>query len=205
MATTDIGICSAALLKLGEDPISSFNDGTDPSDTCKVLYPSFAKHCLSMHAWNFARKKVQLARLVETPVNQWAYAYQMPSDSLRVLGVFTSDNVRATPTPDYDIFYNQVYSNDTTLYLDYIAEVPEADWPAYFEEFVKTAFAAELALPITNQQDLKQDMWQKAYGTINDNMKGGLLGMAMSIDAKQIPPRVIRYNSIIDARFGSFR
>lgn len=201
---TDIDNCSKALLKIGEEAISSFDDDNERSATCGALYPDFAKHCLSLHTWNFARKKVQLARLVDVPLNEWKYAYQLPSDVLKLNAVYTSDGVSVEPTVEYDIFYKQVYFNHTECYIDYIAEIPETDWPAWFTEFVCTAFAAELAFPITNQQQLHDSMWMKAYGPAQDNGRGGLLGTCMRIDSQQIPPKLMRYNSIIKARFGGF-
>ncbi len=201
---TDIDVCSKSLLKIGEAAISSFDDDTETSSTCGALYPDFFKYCLSLHNWNFTRKKVQLARLTDVPLNEWKYAYQLPSDLLKLNAVYTSDGVGVEPTTTYDIFYKQVYFNDAECFIDYNALITEADCPPWFIEFLGTAFAAELSIPITNQEQIHQSMMLKAYGPPQDNGRGGLLGTCMRIDSQQIPPKMMRYNSIIRARFGGF-
>lgn len=203
---TDIEICGKSLLKIGETPISAFDSGTEVSDTCGTLYPDFAKHCLTMYPWTFARKKAQLARLNETPLNKWKYAYQLPtSDFLKLLAVYDSSAVGARPVVGYEILYDKVFTDYSEVYIDYTFDCAEEDWPGYFVEFVATAFAAELAIPITNQDDLHDRLWTKAYGTVNDNLNGGLFGLAKKVDSQQVPSKVIQYSSIINSRFSGFR
>ena len=75
-----LSICSDALILLGAAPISSFNEGTDEANTCDRLYPDVRDSTLQMYPWSFSFKKVQLARTINTPVNEWTYEY---STSLR--------------------------------------------------------------------------------------------------------------------------
>ena len=75
-------ICSDALLLLGAAPISSFNQGTDEATVCDRLYPDVRDSTLQMYPWTFSFKKVQLARTTNTPVNEWKYEYQLPSDRI---------------------------------------------------------------------------------------------------------------------------
>ncbi len=86
MATgdTDIKICSDALLMLGANPISSFTEGTDEANICDRLYPDIKIKTLASYPWSFSFKKVQLARLITTPTNEYKYEYQMPSDMVGV-------------------------------------------------------------------------------------------------------------------------
>ena len=79
---TPVSICADALILLGASPISSFNDGTDEANSCDRLYPDIRDMALSMYPWSFAYKKVKLARLITTPVSEWAYEYQLPGDPL---------------------------------------------------------------------------------------------------------------------------
>lgn len=202
---SDVEIASKALLKLGEGAISSFDDGTDKADTCKELYPDFKKYCLSLHDWNFAKKKVQLNRLVDTPVNEYKYAYQVPSDMIKLLGLYDNAQVGATPFQDYNIFYKQVYTDVAAVYADYIALVNDEDFPAYFVEFLATAFAAELALSITDKEEYHSLFYRKAYGSESSAASSGILGRAKFIDSKQSPPAVIRYNGLLAERFRGSR
>ena len=77
---TDVNICSTALNLLGESEISSFSDGSEIAGVCDKLYPGTKNTMLAMYPWSFATKKVQLAQLSSTPINEWQYEYQLPSD-----------------------------------------------------------------------------------------------------------------------------
>ena len=75
-------VCSDALLLLGAKPISSFNEGTDAANVCDRIYPTLRDSTMQAYPWSFTFKKVQLARTINTPVNQYRYEYQLPSDRL---------------------------------------------------------------------------------------------------------------------------
>jgi hypothetical protein len=79
---TGVSICSDALILLGAKPISSFNDGTDESNTCDRLYPDVRDMTLSMYPWSFSYKKAALSQLITTPATEWRYEYQLPGDRL---------------------------------------------------------------------------------------------------------------------------
>jgi hypothetical protein len=81
---TGVSICSDALILLGAKPISSFNDGTDESNTCDRLYPDVRDMTLSMYPWSFSYKKAALSQLITTPATEWRYEYQLPGDRLAI-------------------------------------------------------------------------------------------------------------------------
>jgi hypothetical protein len=53
---TGVSICADALILLGAEPISSFNDGTDESNSCDRLYPDTRDSTLVMYPWSFNTK-----------------------------------------------------------------------------------------------------------------------------------------------------
>ena len=48
MALSSIELCSSALIKLGADGISSFEDGTAEARVAARLYPSHATRCCAL-------------------------------------------------------------------------------------------------------------------------------------------------------------
>ena len=80
MALNSIELCSSALIKLGADSISSFEDGTAEARVAARLYPLVRDAMLCAHPWSFATKKAELARLAGPPATDFAYAYQLPND-----------------------------------------------------------------------------------------------------------------------------
>ena len=198
-------ICSKALAELGEDAISSFTANTPPSNACGLIYPEYIQYLLSIHEWNFTLKKVQLARLVEAPLNEWKYAYQMPSDMLVFRAFFVGSETDILPQTNYQIYQDEVYTNEETVYIDYQFQPDESDFPPYVIEFFVKALAAKLALPITDDRNILQLKKIEAFGNPSDNLNGGEFAVAKKIDSLQSPsPSFNRNgggNDLLVARF----
>lgn len=193
-----VSICSDALILLGAKPISSFNDGTDESNTCDRLYPNVRDMTLSMYPWSFAYKKQKLARLITTPTNEWEYEYQLPGDRLgNPRAAFTSENVGARPFKNWEILGDKLLCNETTVVIDYPYQTPEFAMPQYFVQLLKYMMAWHLAYPIT-EQEAKTQYWQAvAVGSGRD----GYFRQAANIDGQGQPPQVIEDYSLIEARY----
>lgn len=199
---TGISICSDALILLGAKPISSFNDGTDESNTCDRLYPDVRDMVISMYPWSFSYKKVQLSRLITTPTTEWEYEYQLPGDRLgNPRSVVVSSEANARPIKDFEIIGDKLMSNETTIYIDYPYQTPEFAMPQYFVQLLKYAMAWHLAYPITEQQD-KAVYWQSvAVGSPSENGRGGYFRQAMNMDSYGQPTQVIEDYALVAVRF----
>lgn len=194
-------ICSSALMELGEDTISSFTASTAPSKICGQLYPEYIKYLLSLHPWKFTLKKVQLARLSTAPTNEWTYAYQLPSDLLLMRALYNSSDTSILPQTNYEIFQDEVYTDETSVYIDYQYQPDESEFPAFFLEFATAAMAAKLAMPITDDLKIEQSKVVRAFGSPSDNMNGGVFGAAKKLDSLQNPSPAIMADDLMAARF----
>lgn len=203
MAITDIDICNRALVSLGEGVISSLTaDGTDKSLACATLYEGIKHMVLSMRAWRFSMYKVQLARLVDTPANEWNYAYQLPPDMLAgPRAVFTSTNTGELPMTDFEIFGDKLFTDHTVIVIDYQADVNENKMPRWFVQLLAMALAGFMGKLVTDSASLAQDFLQRAFGTPSEQMRGGYFAICAQIDAAANPPNTITDNSIVIARF----
>ena len=99
MSFTDVQICANALVRLGAEPIQSFDDGTQISTTCDSIYKFKKEYMLAVYPWRFTMKFIQLSRLVTAPTAQWQYQYALPADrvSSGMPAVFQSDGVSEIP------------------------------------------------------------------------------------------------------------
>lgn len=194
-------ICSTALVELGEDTISSFTANTAPSKICNQIYPQYIKYLLSLHPWKFTLKKIQLARLTTNPINEWSYAYQMPSDMLIMRALFNSDQTSILPQTNFEIFEDKIFTDETIVYIDYQFQPDESNFPPFFTEFVIAAMSAKLAMPITDDRNIEQLKSVKAFGSPSDNMNGGQFGASKKLDSLQDPSQAIRADTLVSARF----
>jgi len=204
MASGDsaISICSDALLMLGAKPISSFNEGTDESNICDRLYSDIKIKTIASHPWSFSFKKVQLARLVTTPVTEYKYEYQLPNDMIGLpRAVYDADEIGAPVRREYRIMGNKLLSDYEEVYVDYQYDVEEYALPHHFVQLLKYQMAWHLALPITDRTD-KSEYWKiVAEGTPGENGRGGYMRQAMNIDGQGQPTNAIQDFPLINVRY----
>jgi len=200
MPTNEVQICQKALSLLGADPIQSLDEESDRSKTCNLIYPDLKESSLAETHWNFATKKRELNRLDDPPPSEYEYQYDLPNDMVTgPTKVFDCENAK-DPIQKWEIANNVLMTNRKTIFIDYVANVPENRFPAYFTRFLYNALAAEIARAITDQTEMAQFYKQRAYGTPSDNGNGGLLGKAMLLDSQRQSTQAFDDNPIGDAR-----
>lgn len=157
-----IEIISNAMILIGANPISDLSEGTEGL-VAASLYENTYRGLLASHSWRFATKKRQLSRLTETPLNEWAYQYQLPSDLITVF--------RVQDSTDYEIYGDKIYSDQPELYIDYRYRVDETLLPDYYTLTLQFLLAAQFAIPITDNsqraqvyQGLYEDQLRRAKG-----------------------------------------
>jgi len=143
---TDIDMCSNALLMIGHGTIESFTEGGAGAEVAANLYGSTYEALLTVHRWRFAAAKSELSRLVDTPLNEWTYAYSLPSGYL--LGIKTYPDI------EYEVYENKLYANAATVALDYIFKPAEERLPAYFIKALEYDLASQFAVPVTGNRSL---------------------------------------------------
>ena len=198
---TDIRICSDALLMLGGKAISSFNEGTSASNTCDRLYPGVKYSTLQSYPWSFSFKKVQLAQTINTPVNQYRYEYQLPSDRLGAIRrAYNSTSIGVGTFNDWIIQGDKLLTNETTVVIDYQFAPTESEMPAYFVQLLKYMMAWHLADPITDQVTKTQYWQQVAVGSPGENNRGGYFRTAMVVDGQGNTTQSFEDFSLIEVR-----
>ena len=145
MALTDIGICSKALLKIGANMISSFDEGTAESEVANNLYPQIRDALLSSHPWSFAIAQKSLPRLLASPLADFEFAYELPSDFIRVISAGIGSRSKGL---QYKIIENRLHTNQPEVILTYIFRPDEKSYPPFFYQCLIARLAAEFCLPL---------------------------------------------------------
>lgn len=174
MAQSVIDCCNSALQRIGAASITSLSDNSPEARACTVAYDSNRRDELRKHRWNFAIKRVVLAPDTTAPAFDFAYAFSLPTDCLRVLRP-------ATPDLDWQIEGRKILTNDSaTLYLRYIADIEDASqWDPSFYNVVAGALAIDIVEKLT-QSNQKKQLCMQAYA---DDVK-----MARRVDAFESGP-----------------
>ena len=77
---TEVSICSNALRRLGDSPITSLTEDTERARLCNALYEPARDSLLRSHAWNFAITRASLAKATESPAFEFANQFILPTD-----------------------------------------------------------------------------------------------------------------------------
>lgn len=154
---SEVGICNSALIKIGAASIVSLTEGTRNATACNEQYAKLRDGLLRAHLWNFAMGRVKLAQLSGTPVSEFDYHYQLPSDWLRTVAVH--DNDAGQGTVEYRIEGRTLLSDASEIWLKYIKQVTDPnEMTPDFRETLASMMAMELAVPIAQSNTLKQLM-----------------------------------------------
>jgi hypothetical protein len=147
MALSQIDLCSRALLKVGANSISSFDEGTVEAEVAASLYPPVRDALLSAHPWNFATTQKRLAMLATPPLADYEAAFALPVDCIRVLSAGSEGSGSGL---SYKIAQRQLLANVDDVVLTYISRPLETDFPPFFDIALITQLAAEFCIPLTD-------------------------------------------------------
>jgi len=161
MSVSKIAICNSALLKVGEERISSIDENNKRAKILKEQYEKVRDDVLRSHPWNFALKRVQLAQSTATPSYGFDYYYVIPSDCLRILEV--------SPDMKYQVEGGLLLSDETTVKIRYIAKITDTThYDPNFVEAFALRLAADIAYPLVNSVNLKQSLLGEYSAFIQD-------------------------------------
>lgn len=152
LAISPVLICNLALIKLGAEPISSITEDGKNASLCNAVFEILRNEVLEGHAWSFATKTVTLASIVGTPLMDWTYQFQLPSDFLKM--------VRAEDwKQEFDTLDGYLHSNDDPMIIKYVFECTNVGlWSYSFAQCLSWRIAAELSYAITKSNAVAQTM-----------------------------------------------
>jgi len=152
---TEVSICSNALRKLGDDPITSLSDDTERARLCNAFYTPTRDTVLRSHPWNFAITRATLAKLTSVPAFDYAAEFSLPTDPycLRVLKMEYDDM-------DFKVEGRKLLCNEDAAKILYIGQIKDtAQYDPMFTEVLTARLTAELAYSITGSNSLSKQMW----------------------------------------------
>ena len=147
VADTSLKIASRALILIGADAITAFDDGSTEATIATNMYEDVCRTALTNTRWRFATNQATLNLLSSAPTGRYDRAYQIPSDSLMIHAVTVNDNVI-----DYQTYGDKIYADTSTtdsLIADYTFRVGEDKFPSYFilalDYYLASVFATSIA------------------------------------------------------------
>lgn len=163
---TSLNVVNQALAMIGEGPIVALAGTDQKSVYCNTFYDQVRIELLLRYPWQFAVKVDDLSLTGGTETDeQWEYVYDVPTDMLKPL-MLGND-----PTVEFELRAGLLYTDYTadTVNLLYVYDVSTVDnWDRMFWKAIVYELAARLALPITGNATLQNNMIQAARMAFNE-------------------------------------
>lgn len=199
MAASETVIGNAALFKLGEKPVLTFDDENDRARVLKARFDAVRDDELRAHRWTFATKRASLSALASTPAWGFELEYSIPSDCLQLMEVSGADV--SFSLPDNVAAGQAMFAlEDGKILTDLSAPLPvryvyrvtsTVKFDPCFDEALACRLAMELAEPLTQSGSKKQDA-ARQYGQA--------LTRARRMNAIERPPQALGDDSWVLAR-----
>lgn len=200
---TEVRLVNEALLRLASEEIASLDEGTQKADICKRSYNAVVTKLLTMRQWRFATRKFQLARLAAAPLAGWKYAFQIPAEAFNhdsPWAIYNSNAIGAKPHQRYEVFEDKLFANDLTCFADFTIEPTVDKFPPTFRELMILALCEVLGPPITTKAELAEYWGVRAFGTPEENYRGGFFRVAAQADARGNPSPAFQTDEIVAQR-----
>ena len=159
-AQSPVAVCSRALILVGAEPITSYDDGNNEALIASNMYEDVARSSLLNTRWRFSTNQAVLNRLSDAPTGRFDAAYQLPSGWLMTHVVTVNDTPIEYQTYGDKLFCNEAASSE--LVLDFTYRADEQGWPSYFTIAVEYELASVFAVSLARDQSLAQLMSQQA-------------------------------------------
>lgn len=155
---SQVGIINAALTKIGaKQSVVSLEDGTPAANFGAARYEELRDDLLRDHNWNFAIRRVKLARLSEGPTFEYRFRYQLPDRWLRILNAW--DNAAGRGHLNYRTEGNMLLTDSSDVWCKFVIQVVDPnEMSADFRECLTLKLAIEAAVKLAGSTQLSQLM-----------------------------------------------
>lgn len=152
--TSKLTLYNGALRLLKERPLASLSENREPRRILDSAWDGGAiDYCLEQGQWKFAKRTVMIdASASVSPSFGSQYAFDIPTDLVRLCGVWEDENL-TQPFRNYREEAGFWVATLETMYVSYVSNDEEFGmdfslWPQGFVKFVEAHLASEVVGPL---------------------------------------------------------
>ena len=162
-------ICNMALSYLNKeliDDTTSLESSNEKTNRlCRLHFDNCKKTILRSAIWKCAKERATLSQDATGPAfGNWTYSYELPPDYIFAVKINEVDI-----TVDHEIFYDinkrSIVTNETTLNLEYVANVETGYLDPLCVESISYMLAGKLAYAMEGNSSREQELLQVAFQT----------------------------------------
>lgn len=177
MAITKTSIINLAVMLLGHKPIQSLDNADDLVTAAEQAYDMLLPSVLAQGNWRFACtiQQLSLSPIIPPVDTNWQNVYYLPSGYLKNIRIIPNNYV-------YEIYEGGlIYCNwgtQTPVFMEYIFQPDESQFPFYFVNYFIYEIACFLALASAQKPD---------YAAKLEQSRILQMAMAHAVDAQNRP------------------
>jgi len=184
----NVDVANIGLVQLGAETISALDEDSPQAKKINAIFEYILKEVLRAHPWNFAIARASLAQLTTSPEFDYTYAFQLPSDCLKVIRLEDTFD-------DFKIEGDTLVTDASSVNLKYIKYVADPnEWDSGFITAFATRIAAEITFGLTGSLSLQAAKFDEYARK---------LGEARSLDAQEGKASVRNISSWLSDRGGN--
>lgn len=159
-------IVNLALAHIAVNSITDIDELSTPAREAKRIWDIVVDEVLSDNKaqWSFATYTTTLAQLEDAPIIKYSYAYQLPTDFLRLIELNDANEYEITA---YNVQGRSLLCDtDSPVYITYVQRISE---PENFSPKFASCLSARLAYYLANKlakDKGAQDRCDKLYNTL---------------------------------------
>lgn len=166
-ALTEVDVVNLGLRRIGAKPIttSSLDDTTPAGAIAADVYPAERDSLLRSHTWNFAIARASLTKSTTAPAFEYANAFLLPDDFLRVVAVYDNDagdgavRYRLETLEISDTFTQVLLCGADSVWLKYVRSMSTTDlMTAQFRTLLGLRCARIFAIALANSNTLMKEI-----------------------------------------------
>ncbi len=153
LINSSIELCNLALLKVGQNTISSLSASEDKSVQsllCRYNYDQSRQSLLSQYQWSFACKEAELQKVSDGSSFKYDYKYTLPGGFLRLVTLYDSSKNEIIAVthykPLYDIQENYIFTDIDGCKIKYVFDLENVE---RMSPLFKNALVLDIAIRIT--------------------------------------------------------
>lgn len=196
-------IINWALGDIGVGPMFSVDDDSDLAEQIENAWQAVVDRTFGLTDWSWCRKSFKNQRLADRPENGFAYGFSLPGGRIGNPLRYWSHPRDRTPIRDFELEAG-IFCCDQpeTWSLCKIYVDPDV-WPTDWRSAFVVALGAYLAVPVWQDDNMRTDRLQEAFGTPSQQLTGGMFGRLIAQDKASNPvgdPQSLE-NPLVNARY----
>jgi len=187
MTNDEATIINSALTDIGAGPMFSVDDDSELAEIVANVWPRTVKKAFGMHDWSFATLAKKSIRHAAAPENGYRYGFDLPGGRIGNPLIIRDGPRSRNVIRDFTIEGGKLYCDQPETWTVCKFYVDPTVWPPEWEAAFITLLGANLAVPVWQDADLRDDMLATALGTSSMQGTGGEFGRLMAQDKASKP------------------